>query len=87
MVFQIQLAERQDAVPITRDYIAQAEARLRALEGGQPPAAAARRRMNARVGVRRSARRGADCRRAPPLARHSQGPLAPVIEKNKYLPW
>jgi hypothetical protein len=28
MVFQIQLAKRQDAVPITRDYITRAEARL-----------------------------------------------------------
>jgi cyclopropane-fatty-acyl-phospholipid synthase len=37
MVFQIQLAKRQDAVPITRDYIAREEARLRALESGQRP--------------------------------------------------
>lgn len=33
MVFQIQLARRQDAVPLTRAYIADAEARLRAAEG------------------------------------------------------
>jgi cyclopropane-fatty-acyl-phospholipid synthase len=33
MVFQIQLARRQGVVPITRDYIMHAEARLRALEG------------------------------------------------------
>jgi cyclopropane-fatty-acyl-phospholipid synthase len=37
MVFQIQLTKRQDVVPITRDYIAREEARLRALEGGQRP--------------------------------------------------
>ena len=37
MVFQIQLAKRQDVVPITRDYIAQEEARLRTLERGQRP--------------------------------------------------
>jgi cyclopropane-fatty-acyl-phospholipid synthase len=35
MVMQIQLAKRQDVVPITRDYIAREEARLRALERGQ----------------------------------------------------
>jgi cyclopropane-fatty-acyl-phospholipid synthase len=35
MVFQIQLTKRQGVVPITRDYIMQAEARLRALEGGR----------------------------------------------------
>jgi cyclopropane-fatty-acyl-phospholipid synthase len=35
MVMQIQLAKRQDVVPVTRDYIAREEARLRALEGGQ----------------------------------------------------
>jgi cyclopropane-fatty-acyl-phospholipid synthase len=34
MVFQIQLAKRQGVVPITRDYIAQNEARLRAREAG-----------------------------------------------------
>jgi cyclopropane-fatty-acyl-phospholipid synthase len=33
MVFQIQIAKRQDAVPVTRDYIMRAETRLRALEG------------------------------------------------------
>jgi cyclopropane-fatty-acyl-phospholipid synthase len=33
MVFQIQMTKRQGVVPITRDYIAQAESRLRALEG------------------------------------------------------
>jgi cyclopropane-fatty-acyl-phospholipid synthase len=37
MVMQIQLAKRQDAVPLTRDYIAREEARLRALEGGHRP--------------------------------------------------
>ena len=37
MVFQIQLTKRQDVVPITRDYIAREEARLRALEGGSRP--------------------------------------------------
>jgi cyclopropane-fatty-acyl-phospholipid synthase len=35
MVFQIQLTKRQGTVPITRDYIAAEEARLRALEGGR----------------------------------------------------
>jgi cyclopropane-fatty-acyl-phospholipid synthase len=33
MVFQVQMARRHDAVPITRDYIMRAETRLRALEG------------------------------------------------------
>jgi cyclopropane-fatty-acyl-phospholipid synthase len=37
MVFQIQLTKRQDVVPITRDYIAREETRLRALEGGRRP--------------------------------------------------
>ena len=37
MVMQIQLAKRQDVVPVTRDYITREEARLRALEAGQPP--------------------------------------------------
>jgi cyclopropane-fatty-acyl-phospholipid synthase len=32
MVFQIQMAKRQDVVPVTRDYIAQAETRLRGTE-------------------------------------------------------
>ncbi len=34
MIFQIQLARRQDAVPLTRDYLAAAEERLRAAEYG-----------------------------------------------------
>ncbi|OYW61543.1 MAG: SAM-dependent methyltransferase [Azorhizobium sp. 32-67-21] len=37
MVFQIQIARRQEAVPLTRDYIAAAEARLRAAERGAAP--------------------------------------------------
>ena len=38
MVFQLQLAKKQGVVPMTRDYIAREEARLRALEqGGRPP--------------------------------------------------
>ena len=37
MVMQIQLTKRQGVVPITRDYIAREETRLRALEGGQRP--------------------------------------------------
>jgi cyclopropane-fatty-acyl-phospholipid synthase len=38
MVFQLQLTKRQGIVPMTRDYIAREEARLRALErGGRPP--------------------------------------------------
>jgi cyclopropane-fatty-acyl-phospholipid synthase len=37
MVMQIQMTKRQDAVPITRDYIAREEARLRSLEGGSRP--------------------------------------------------
>jgi cyclopropane-fatty-acyl-phospholipid synthase len=36
MVFQIQLTKRQGVVPITRDYIAAAEKRLRELERGNP---------------------------------------------------
>jgi cyclopropane-fatty-acyl-phospholipid synthase len=35
MVFQVQLARRQEAVPLTRDYIGPAEARLRQAERGQ----------------------------------------------------
>jgi cyclopropane-fatty-acyl-phospholipid synthase len=37
MVFQIQLAKRQGVVPITRDYIANAEARLRGKERNARP--------------------------------------------------
>ena len=37
MNFQIQLARRQDAVQLTRDYIGQEEARLRAAEGRLRP--------------------------------------------------
>ena len=32
MIFQIQMAKRQDIVPLTRDYIAREEARLRGVE-------------------------------------------------------
>ncbi|MGE3877114.1 MAG: class I SAM-dependent methyltransferase, partial [Parvibaculaceae bacterium] len=32
MVFQMQVAKRQDAVPLTRSYIASEEARLRSVE-------------------------------------------------------
>jgi cyclopropane-fatty-acyl-phospholipid synthase len=37
MVMQIQLTKRQGIVPMTRDYIASEEARLRGLEGGHRP--------------------------------------------------
>lgn len=37
MNFQIQLTKRQGVVPMTRDYIAPEEARLRGLEGGAVP--------------------------------------------------
>jgi cyclopropane-fatty-acyl-phospholipid synthase len=37
MVMQLQLTKRQGTVPITRDYIAAEEARLRGLEGGRRP--------------------------------------------------
>jgi cyclopropane-fatty-acyl-phospholipid synthase len=37
MVFQIQLTKRQGVVPLTRDYIAREEHRLRAVESGQRP--------------------------------------------------
>ncbi len=37
MNFQIQLAKRQTAVPLTRDYIAREENRLRGVEHGQRP--------------------------------------------------
>jgi len=37
MVFQLQLAKRQGVVPITRDYIAREEMRLRGLESGSRP--------------------------------------------------
>jgi cyclopropane-fatty-acyl-phospholipid synthase len=35
MVFQIQMTRRQDAAPLTRDYIGPAEERLRLAERGQ----------------------------------------------------
>jgi cyclopropane-fatty-acyl-phospholipid synthase len=34
MVFQLQLTKRQGVVPVTRNYIAREEARLRGIEGG-----------------------------------------------------
>jgi len=37
MNFQIQLAKRQDAVPMTRDYITREEAKLRGVERGNRP--------------------------------------------------
>jgi cyclopropane-fatty-acyl-phospholipid synthase len=37
MNFQIQLAKRQGVVPMTRDYVAREEARLRDLERGSRP--------------------------------------------------
>jgi cyclopropane-fatty-acyl-phospholipid synthase len=37
MVFQMQLTKRQGVVPMTRDYIAREEVRLRGLEGGTRP--------------------------------------------------
>ena len=37
MVMQIQLTKRQGVVPMTRDYIAAAEKKLRTLEGGHRP--------------------------------------------------
>ena len=37
MVMQIQLAKRQGVVPITRDYIAREEQRLRAIESSSRP--------------------------------------------------
>jgi cyclopropane-fatty-acyl-phospholipid synthase len=40
-VFQLQLAKSMDAVPITRDYISQREARLRAMEKARAPMQAA----------------------------------------------
>ena len=45
MVIQFQLTKRQGVVPITRDYIAREEARLRGAGKRQPSAAAARRRI------------------------------------------
>jgi cyclopropane-fatty-acyl-phospholipid synthase len=37
MVFRLRLAKREGVVPITRDYIAREEARLRVLEDGTRP--------------------------------------------------
>jgi cyclopropane-fatty-acyl-phospholipid synthase len=37
MNFQIQLTKRQGVVPITRDYVFHAEAKLRAIENGKKP--------------------------------------------------
>jgi cyclopropane-fatty-acyl-phospholipid synthase len=34
MVFQLQLTKRQGVIPITRNYIAREEARLRGIESG-----------------------------------------------------
>ena len=45
MNFQIQLTKRQGVVPMTRDYIAREEARLRGIETGKPAAAANRGRI------------------------------------------
>jgi cyclopropane-fatty-acyl-phospholipid synthase len=36
MVFQIQLAKRQEVVPLTRDYIVEREAELRRREAARP---------------------------------------------------
>jgi cyclopropane-fatty-acyl-phospholipid synthase len=36
MVFQIQLAKRQEGVPLTRDYISEREAELRNREAARP---------------------------------------------------
>ncbi|HUH50296.1 MAG TPA: class I SAM-dependent methyltransferase, partial [Mycoplana sp.] len=41
-IIQIQLARHQDAVPFARDYIGEAEARLRAFEATRPPLAPVR---------------------------------------------
>ncbi|RJF86637.1 class I SAM-dependent methyltransferase [Oleomonas cavernae] len=41
-VVQLQLARHQDAVPFARDYIAEAEAKLKAFEAGRPPLAPVR---------------------------------------------
>lgn len=40
VVFQVQITRRNDVVPITRAYIAQAEARLKRIEAGREPLAA-----------------------------------------------
>jgi cyclopropane-fatty-acyl-phospholipid synthase len=37
MVFQIQIARRQDSIPLTRDYIPEREAELRRREETQRP--------------------------------------------------
>jgi cyclopropane-fatty-acyl-phospholipid synthase len=37
MVFQIQISKRQGVVPITRDYIAAEEHRLRGIEASRGP--------------------------------------------------
>jgi cyclopropane-fatty-acyl-phospholipid synthase len=37
MVFQLQLTKREGVVPMTRDYLAREEARLRVIEGGARP--------------------------------------------------
>jgi len=37
MVFQIQLAKSQNIAPLTRDYVAEREARLRKRESQKPP--------------------------------------------------
>ena len=52
MNFQIQLTKRQGVVPMTRDYIAREEAKLRGIERGQTAAAADCRRIGEHVGCR-----------------------------------
>jgi cyclopropane-fatty-acyl-phospholipid synthase len=54
VVFQLQIARRQEAAPLTRDYITQAEAELRRREAGpdrdQPPGARRRSSVAPRTG-------------------------------------
>ena len=54
MVFQIQLTKRQDAVPMTRDYIVRDEAASARGRSATRAAAAARRRIDVRVAVKPS---------------------------------
>ena len=67
MVFQIQLAKRQDVVPRTRDYIAEREAQLRQREGAQSRLArrGALRRGPERAQAGERAQNSDSCRGAP----------------------
>ena len=62
MVIQIQLTKRQGVVPLTRDYIAREEARLRAGEGGSGRRCGSRASRFVRIGGYRRQRQASSVR-------------------------